>query len=253
VDGVQSHVWPAAEISRSFYFETELRYVPLPGLMAEEQARQQQADLQAQLERDRFYTERERLQAELRAARSAGEWQERRLQEMNRDVLAQAQRQKEELVDGFLRDIVVQLRTLVYQATTDVLAAIQKNEGLPPRSVAQLNNLVRQVQALNFYGDEDVEAMVNKIAFTLGQQAPARDVFSFEQNLRDIATVVRASLVSLGEQPRGARMLGVADEPTPDVVRRARRSLELERGSADTLDLGAPAFRQPRLLELAAG
>jgi len=171
------------------------------------------------------------------------------MRDMNRDVVEQARRQKEELVDGFLKDVVAQLRGLVYDATTNVLAAMKKGDGLPPRSVAQLRNLVEQVKALNFYGDEDVEAMVNKITFALGGSAADRDTAAIEANLRDIATVMRASLIGLGETPCSARLLDVPDVPTPEMVRTARRGLGLDDEEGDTPTLPFRSIRQARLVE----
>jgi hypothetical protein len=250
---MRGHLRSADEVAASFYYTTELRYVSLPGMMADERARAEAAEREARLAEERYWAERERLAAEVDAARTGAEWQARQMREINRDVLAQAQQQKEALVDGFLRDVVVQLRALVYEATTDVLAAIEKNAALPPRSVAQLNNLIKQVQALNFYGDEDVAAMVNRLAFSAGQAPAERDVPGLRESLRDVATVVRASLLSLGDQPRGARMLGVADEPTPDMVRKARRHLGLEAPGEPEVPAQAgmvwPIFRQARLAD----
>ena len=259
VQGIQVHIPPAEVIRDSFYFETELRYVPLPSLMAEEWAERERIEAQAAAERERLelqlqverewaWAEREKLRAEVQAARSAAEWKERLMREMHRDVVEQARRQKEELVDGFLRDLVVQLRSLVYEATTDVLAAIKRNDRLPPRSVVQLRNLVEQVRSLNFYGDQEIEAMINRVAFQV-DGVQDRNLAEIQSSLRDIATVVRASLIGLGEKPRGARSLGVADEPTPEMVRRARRGLGLEDEEGAIVELPFPSFRQARLAE----
>jgi len=37
------------------------------------------------------------------------------LEEMNRDVLEQARRQKEEMIGGFMSDLLINLRGLVYE------------------------------------------------------------------------------------------------------------------------------------------
>ena len=61
---------------------------------------------------------------------------------MNRDVLEQARRQKEEMIGGFMSDLLINLRGLVYETTTDVLASIEKNWSMHPKSLEQLRNLV---------------------------------------------------------------------------------------------------------------
>lgn len=250
---IRAHIASKEEIRRSFYFETEIRYVPLPSLLAEEKAEAQhirdmallahnRAEYQQQLEQEEFQAERDRIWAETRAAQSAAEWKEELMKQMHADVVAQARQQKEEMVDGFLRDVVVQLRSLVYDATTDVLAAIQRNQSLPPRSVVQLKNMVDQVKSLNFYGDEEIERMVKRIAWYANQEAQDRDVIQIKGNLRDIATVVRASLIGLGNRPRQARELGIADAPSEEMVRSARRGLGLD-GEIE----GEMVVRLPRL------
>jgi hypothetical protein len=253
--GIEASLQSATAIRESFYFDVELRYVPLPSLLAEEQAQADVAEAQARaeverlqglrrLEEEREQAEREKIWEETRAARSAAQWKEQLMKEMHQDVVEKARKQKEKLVDSFLRDVVVQLRSLVYDASTDVLAAIQKNANLPPRSVVQLRNLVDQVRSLNFYGDEEIEAMIQAVAGQVDRQAEYRDLAVIEANLRDIATVVRASLIGLGERPRQARELGVVDEPTGEMVRQARRGLGLE---MEVEGAEGPGLRQARL------
>jgi hypothetical protein len=62
--------------------------------------------------------------------------------------------------------------------------------------------------------------------------------------------VTRATLLDLGGPPRRARDLGIPDEPTPELIRRARRGL----GFADEpADVPAPLLAQPpRQLRLEA-
>jgi hypothetical protein len=259
---IMAHLESATTIRASFYFDVELRYVPLPSLLAEEMtetARQQAAAqiewakaeavkekerIEVQAEADRAWAERSKLAAEVQAAKSAAQWKEQLMKDMHRDLVDQARAQKQQLVDGFLRDVVVQLRSLVYEASTDVLGAIAKNDHLPPRSVVQLRNLVDQVRGLNFYGDAEIDDMIGLVAGQLDQKAEDRNVKEIERNLVDIATVVRASLIGLGEQPRAARDLGVADAPTAEMIRTARRGLGLEEPEvAET----AGGLRQARL------
>jgi hypothetical protein len=224
---IKEHLPSAVTIRESFYFDVSLSYVPLPSMLAADAA------------------EAERIDRE-RREEAGKDWLVR---EMNRDVLAQARAEKERLIDGFLRDVVVQLRSMVYEASVDVLAAIQKNDRLPPRSVVQLNNLITQVKNLNFYGDVEIEEMVNRVNRALVVGAEDRSVGQIADNLRDIATVMRASLIGLGERPRAARNLGLADNPAGEELVRARRRLDLaEDGEALPLAELSPAGRQARLL-----
>ncbi len=75
-----------------------------------------------------------------------------------------AREQKEERSDQFFTTVITQLRGLLYDATTNVLASLKKHERLQPRAVVQLRNPVENLGLLNFYGDKDVERAMNKKA-----------------------------------------------------------------------------------------
>lgn len=231
------------QIRDSFDFEVELRYIPLPSLLAEDLAVQdrvrEERRLQSELDREEHRLEVEKLQTErtqLEVQRHE-EWarvqsqqreelaRQKALEEMNRDVLRQAQEQKSKLIDGFLSDLASQLRTRVYEATTDVLASIQKNQNLGGKSASQLRSLIEQVGKLNFFNDREVEGALARIEALLDAAPRKRDVGAIETQLHAIATVTRATLLDLGVQPRSARTLGVADNPGPELVRTARHTL----------------------------
>jgi len=147
---------------------------------------------------------------------------------MNRDVVEKARQQKEELIDTFLADLVKQLRGLVYEVTTNVLASIETNQGrLVGKASVQLSNLIEQVASLNFFGDQEIDRMIARVRMELARQPEDRDVKEIQAQLKNMATITRATLIGLGEQPRSARSLGVADAPTPEMIRTARRGLGL--------------------------
>jgi len=101
---------------------------------------------------------------------------------------------------------------------------------------------------LNFFNDGDVSRMVYQVQQALDKAPADRDVKEIETSLRDIATVTRATLVGLGEQPRGARALGVADAPSVPAVRAARARLGLE---AEQIEVPQVAeMRQRRVMEV---
>ena len=83
---------------------------------------------------------------------------------MNEEVTAEARQKKQQMIDGFLGDLVKQLRAMIYEATTDILATMSKNQGkLHPRSVVQLRNLIEQVGQMNFFGDTETDAMIRRV------------------------------------------------------------------------------------------
>jgi len=230
-------------IRDSFAYEVELSYVPLPSLLAEDLAEAERIQARREMERLEEEMKRDSLWREIRLEEEAARERQRLLEAMNRDVVEKARQQKEELIDGFLADLVRQLRGLVYEATTDVLAGIQKQGRLHPRSVVQLKNLVDQVANLNFFGDEEIDRMIARVRIELDKAPPDRDIREIQDRLRDIAVVTRATLIGLGESPRSARALGVADAPTPEMVRSARRGL----GLAEEIEVPELELRQLRL------
>lgn len=194
------------QIAASFAYEVELAYIPLPSLLAAD--RQNATEIAVANE-----AERRRLNA---------------LDAMNREVIAKAQAEKESLVDGFLTDIVRQLRAMIYDAVTAVSDATAKNGFLHPRSVVQLQNLVAQVERLNFIGDRDAEAMVERLRSLAAQATTDRDPAEVQQALDDVALVTRASLLALGDGPRACRAQALPDSVPVEELSRARRALALD-------------------------
>ena len=244
------------DFTASFYFDVELEYVPLPSLLAEEQAEagriqaearaeQEQRELALRLARERAWAEEEKIRADVTAARDAAAWKEQLMREMHREVIEQARQRKEQVVDSFLRDVIAQLRALAYEAATDVLASLQKNGRLHPRSVVQLRNLVDHVERLNFAGDADLDAMLTGVRVQLDLAAEDRSAREVERVLRDVAVVTRSTLIGLGEQPRSARSLGVPDELAPALVRTARGRLGLDGHDARLQALPLPGMPAP--------
>jgi hypothetical protein len=256
VDEVSRHIPTQEAFYDSFYFDVELEYVPLPSLLAEEQAEaariqaevraeQEQRELALRLARERAWAEEEKIRADVTAARSAAAWKEQLMREMHREVVEQARQRKEQVIDSFLRDVVAQLRTLAYEVATDVLASLQKNDRLHPRSVVQLRNLVEQVERLNFAGDADLDSMLTGVRVQLDLAAEDRSAREVERVLRDVAVVTRSTLIGLGEQPRSARSLGVPDELAPALVRTARGRLGLDGHDARLQALPLPGILTP--------
>ncbi len=223
-------------IQESFGFDIELvDGVKRMNELTEEQAESAMPTRQVQLE-------------QLRSQAGARDWQR---EQMQRDLLQQAQAKKKSVVDAFLSTIVAQLRSLTYDAMTDVLASLERRgDGkFPPRSVTQLKNLVEQISQLNFYGDQDLARAMTQIQAIIDQQ-PAkrqRNLTEIREKLRAIATVARATLLDLEQEPRSARALDVPDAPTKANIREARKELGLDLD--DTAFLQLPQVRGERIAE----
>lgn len=268
---IRSMIPTADEIYASFAYETELSYVPLVHLLEEDMRRQEeirlqrkqlQHDLEIEEERIRIATQAERDQArhaemqrlaqrqheaELRLIDKAAKSQRAAATTaMHQEVMAKAAQHKENLIAGFLRDVAAQLRTLIYDAATQILESIERNEYLHPRSITQIENLSARIERLNFFGDTDADAMIAELKrITVDRPAADRSAAEIQATLRDIAVVTRASIIQLGDMPKSARQVGVPDAPKADIVRQARTRLGV---ILDTPSELAPAQRQQRLL-----
>jgi hypothetical protein len=148
--------------------------------------------------------ERQREYAATRAADSAAAAKERMMREMYQDVVAQARRQKEQLIDGFLADIQGQLTSTIYDACTSVLAYTTSEGKLHPRKVVQLKKMVEQVKALNSFEDQDAAVIIRQVQAEMNKPHGNRDLGELEEKLRDIAIIIRQTLIGIGETPRSA-------------------------------------------------
>ena len=176
------------------------------------------------------------------------------LARMNEEVTAEARQKKQQMIDGFLADLVKQLRATIYEATTDILATMSKNQGkLHPRSVVQLRNLIEQVGQMNFFGDTETDAMIRRVRSIFDQRPETRNVADLQIALRDVAIITRASLLDLGEQPRASRIIGDEDT-TPAEIATARRRLDLDAtpngDPADHFTMELPARRRLEKISL---
>ena len=154
---------------------------------------------------------------------------------MNRQVTEEARQKKKQIIDGFLRDVVVQLRTTVYEATTDIAAAMTKNDGkLHPRPVVQLRSLIDRVGELNFFGDAETTKMIAQVQGLFDRPATTRNQADIKTTLQDVALVTRQSLIDLDAAgaARSARIIGAgwrAEHPiTEEIIVAARKRLNLD-------------------------
>lgn len=246
---VQALIPSPSAIYASFAWEHSFSYIPLPAMLADQQA------LDAALV-DRLTTDARWREVAIADAADRAHRQE--LAAMHEAVLAEARTRKQELIDGFLSDLAVQLRSTVYNACTDVLAAMQRNDGkLHPRSVVQLRNLMEQVARLDFFGDADVGPMMEQVRQAFDTAAEHRNHDQIWEVLSDVATVTRQSLLALGQDPRPVRAAPVDPGLAPAVqLQRARRRLQLDMPPTDepnpqalVLDLSS-LYRAPRQIQL---
>ncbi len=151
---------------------------------------------------------------------------------MEQDMRHDAQARVQAALDTFLSSIVAQLRTLTYDAVTDVLATIQRRggESFSGQSTRQLNHLLAHIRSLNFFGDTEMEQMMERIQeiVEMTPQERQRSLAEVGHTLRAIATTTRATLLDLEEEVRTPHAdLGIVAYPTTQQVSSARAELRL--------------------------
>jgi len=220
---------PVSEIEASFNFAWELRFIPLPDLLAQENQQASMFDIETQ----RQYEQAEHDRRMNRIVEGAEADRQRKLAQaetqIRLEVLNRAKLEKDQQVTSFMKDLVTQLRGLVYEASTDILGTLQKNDRLHPRSVVQIRNLVEAVGQMNFFGDSDLDAMIARVQAQMAtiQTTDNKDVGAIRETLEAVATLTRETLINLGETPRSGRSVGIAEVPSLDETRQARQVLEL--------------------------
>ena len=204
-------------IHASFGYETNLMQIQFPTL-TEANAEAQSVTAEDVAQRQ---TEREQ-------ERAASAERQRMLDQMNQTIVRDAQQKKQTIINAFLADLAVQVRSTAYEAVTDVLDVLRGAETLPGQSVRRLNTLIEQMSTLNFYNDRDLDRMITQMRDIVEQPAKDRNVDDIRRQLRAIATVTRATLIELGETPRSARGVDVPDVVSDADAREARMELQLD-------------------------
>lgn len=171
-------------------------------------------------------------EASLAAQRHQVEQRARARAILEQDLRHDAQARMQAALDNFLSSLVAQLRTLTYDAATDVLATLQRRGGdrFSGQSTRQLNHLLAHIRSLNFFGDADMEQMMARIQeiVDMTPHERQRSLREIGQTLRAIATTTRATLLDLEEEVRAPRTdLGIVAYPTTQQVSAARAELRL--------------------------
>ncbi len=231
------HPW---EIEDGFTYEVERAVIPLPSLLARDmeqadrmyqeralkdaktraeleaieiqrRAEMEKLSQQQQQERWQQQQERERQYQQLRAERERQQLQ----LEMERDILDDARRQKERLVQEFYTGVMHRISTLTHTVTGNILDSLDEHGGIIRGRVSvQFSNLVKQLETLNFVEDEQIESQLNRLREILptedekerAAKGLARiNTSRISQVVRKINEEAEKILIDLGAQPHVRR------------------------------------------------
>lgn len=195
------------DVTDSFIVEKDLYYIPLPSLMAKDQAEAEQSYQQAREAREK---------ADLSIA-------------MQREVVRNYKSTLDRLVVDHMAGLVSQLNGVLYEAAEDVLSTTQANNRLHPRSIVQLKAALSRIKALNVLDYPDIEKMVNQAESILGlEKVEGKTLEQVTGKLSDLATVTKATILAMGDRPqRAGRDIAESEIPSLGEIRQARQRLGL--------------------------
>ena len=202
VGSVLSAVPTPEEVAARFYFEVEASYIPLPSLVADDMAKARAIELEVLEAEEEMEAARIIRQARVRAEETESQTKLRLQEEMHRDVIDRAKKQKDRIVDRFLTDIKGQLADKLYQSASNILSSLERNSKLMPRSVVEIDGLIQSIQNMNFFGDPDVDSMIERLQSISSTKASQRSMTEVQQIITDVATVTKATLICLDKPTR---------------------------------------------------
>lgn len=241
----------------SFNFEIKMTYIPLPAMMAAEQAKAQEIAAQAEIVRQRYNqkitlqyqinrAESDVVEAERRAAMSAAEMKELQLREMNAQIVAQAKAQAQGWIEQFVGNIAEQIYDLFDEVTTNAIDSIDGNGKLIGKTAGALRNMIDTIKKMDPTDSVEIGKMLAPVESALAEPSGARNIVALQQKLTDLRIVSRSALFQIADQ-RGAR--GEVNlkftEPDFTAVRQARTNLNLD--TATEHKFSAVAVRQERI------
>ncbi len=218
---VESVIPDRETVRQSFAYETALSYIPLPSLLAEDLAHKEQVDADREKIEYKKVLTREKASLEMRKVQE----QQRLLDQMNRDVVREAQVQKERLVNDFLVDVEAQLLSSMYDGLANVLDSMDKNGGLlVGKAAEQIRGTLQLAETLNFTGNAEVKQQIEQIRNVMEVPAKERNAAQVQALLTRITDSQRKAMKEMGYTPRARRNVGVVEDvEVMDVGRRGRR------------------------------
>lgn len=226
VDRILAYIPTAAEIRKSFYVEAKISFIPLPSMLAEDQARSARV-----WERKREEQDFERRQREAREA-------------MEADIRAQYESEKRTMIDDFLAGLAGQIYSRLYDVSSWAVNTMARNQGrLMEPTIRQINGLIEWARMMDVNNDAQVQKAISDLAGLVGQSGEARSAEDVQAKLKDIGTVARSVLLDLRLEPEladaklstGQRdaLLGIGQRLSRAEVAQARERL----GTAEVPEL----------------
>lgn len=176
------------DIEMSWRYEENIFYFPLPSGMEREV-----------LESERLRIDREALKQEEQTRLEVA-------RRMGAEVARRSEAKREEIIDGFLKGVAGQLRSLVYDTVSSALGTFQRRGKFSEHAAERLGKMISRIKSLNFYGDADVEDQITKLETAIDRSMVGRSTGDVEAILEEAEVAARQLLIEIGEVPRQVRV-----------------------------------------------
>lgn len=150
--------------------------------------------------------------------------------ELDRAIAEEIARTRQEAGDRFeeaIDQIVGQLQGEIYTMILDQLENIDERGALHSRSIGRINNLVDLVRSklVGLTNDDELRRACDELETLAasGNMSKEDQAGQVTAKLRNIAISMKADLVLANVPSRSGREFGIPDEPSVDLVRKARR------------------------------
>lgn len=219
------------EVYRSFKWTMSLSYIPLPDILAENEAAASAARVWEESERSiaaaktrQAWAQADEADEKARAAQIENATKAQMIREMNQEVVKKSQEQATELLEGFFTDVIVYSRELVDTVYSAAIDSQESSGKLASRSIVALRNMVEEVSKVaEFNGDVDINELLAPANAILAAGPAERKDTSDElaAKMRQARNIARSQLVSLGAKPRKTRKARAVN-PLP-IIRQPRQ------------------------------
>jgi hypothetical protein len=183
---LESQIPSTAEIAKSFYFDWDVFYVPLPNEIEEEFLKAEVTRREVVIEQAKTGAEVDKIRAEV---------------QMHKDAVAKILDSKREKIDSLMDSVSGELRGAIFTTLKDVLAGIRSRSALTASSTKSLSTLIERTRMMNFMGDDDIEQALRKIEEVLTEQFRGRTIKDVTEIFHDIATEFRQYALEKDDLP----------------------------------------------------
>ena len=187
LESLEAQIPNEKEIERTFYYEHDLYYIPLPTEVEEEFLKAELASRERSIESAKTQVELEKINAEV---------------EMHKATLEKIMESKQKKVDSLLDSVSRNLRGAIYVTLKDVLEIIKSKSVISGGTVKRLRGLVEKTRLMNFMQEEDVEDALKKIDAILEEKSKNKSIKDVSALFHEIARDFREdALDESGELP----------------------------------------------------